>query len=211
MSHTIIDCDVEPRVPKKFQLISNRKCGQIVWDPSRIKLLPIDPKAMSSSGPRDGQKERSSVFGNDPGLYPEMWKYGGDLLTDVMKKAWEMGGVPLNACVLDYLLQNEDSVPPDWEDKTIVFVSTHYKGWYGDSAAGWYEKAARTLRTSVFHDLRKCFRNYGIFWKTIALIALPMIVLFSFKEIGHKYTEGMFNFADHLRFLQGYFVPVYVP
>jgi hypothetical protein len=50
------------------------------------------------------------------------------------KGSWETGHDirhmvknPLNACVLDYLLDHQDSIPPNWAGKLVFFWGTIYK------------------------------------------------------------------------------------
>ncbi|OGZ19467.1 MAG: hypothetical protein A2626_02170 [Candidatus Nealsonbacteria bacterium RIFCSPHIGHO2_01_FULL_38_55] len=93
----IIDCDADPFVPSGFTLMSHRKGGQIVWDPTKFQLYL-------------SERQRSGKIIAGKGL--------GRELADV-------SGI-LNANVLDYFLAHQEIIPPECEGVVTYFWGTKF-------------------------------------------------------------------------------------
>jgi len=99
----IIDCDVDPFVPKGWQVVEHQKGGKLVWDPDKIQLY-LSPEQ------KDGK-----------------WIEGNALRKELANKP------VLNANVLDYLLAHPHLIPEEWKkDKNgyirfIFFWGTIYR------------------------------------------------------------------------------------
>ncbi len=91
----IIDCDVQPFIPKGWRIDEHRKGGQLEW--SSAKILLYTPEV----------QEVEYIFGN--ALRKEL-----------------TGKRVLNACVLDYLLDNPHLIPEEWKNKRVFFWGTVY-------------------------------------------------------------------------------------
>lgn len=91
----IIDCDVQPWIPKGWGIVEHRKGGQLEW--SHEKILLYTPEA----------QEVEYIFGN--ALRKEL-----------------TGKRVLNACALDYLLDNSHLIPEECKDKRVLFWGTIY-------------------------------------------------------------------------------------
>jgi hypothetical protein len=93
----IIDCDVDPFVPKGFQVEVHMRCGQLPWDPDAVRLYLSDSQL-------------------DCG-----WIGGHELRKQLTQK------IVLNANVLDFLLDHTHLIPEAWKDKAIFFWGTVYR------------------------------------------------------------------------------------
>jgi hypothetical protein len=93
----VIDCDVDPFIPKNWRVKEHIKGGQLEWDPSQIELY-LD----------EGQKDGKSIVGNK-----------------LLKKL--TGKKVMNACVLDYLLDHPELIPEKWKSKAVFFWGTIYR------------------------------------------------------------------------------------
>jgi len=94
----IINCDVDPFVPKGWKVEEHIKGGELEWDPNKIQLY------LSLNQQRSGH-------------YVE-----GHRLREELKSQ-----SVLNANVLDYLLKNPHFIPEEWKGKTVFFWGTIYR------------------------------------------------------------------------------------
>lgn len=214
MHSVFIDCDAQPAVPRKLQLVDNRPIGIVEWDPAKVVLLPLDPNATAPlpTSERDIKKEMVAALSDDPGLCQGMWKPGTDLLASVLERAWQMGGRPLNALALDYLLEHPELIPNDWERKIILFVNTKYKGNDDFSASGYTTMGVRTLQTSWYSIIVDDFKELSLITKLLLLVGLPFWTVMFLVEGRQRFVEGtIFPLDDALRFLDNHYVPVYIP
>lgn len=81
----LIDCDAPPSRRKIWKVEDHRKGGQLIWDPTKVKLY-LSPK----------QVEDMSIQGHE---------LRGELVSQPV----------LNANVLDYLLANQQLIPLEWK------------------------------------------------------------------------------------------------
>jgi hypothetical protein len=82
-------------MPQGFRLDRNRKYGTVVWNPDAVGLYTSPNQTKSNA-----------------------WK-GRFLIQEMLRKQ------VMNACVRDYLLDNQDLIPEDWKSKkSICFWGT---------------------------------------------------------------------------------------
>lgn len=97
----IIDCDIDPFVPKGWEVEEHHKTGRLLeLDVSKIQLYLSEE-----------QRKGEVIKGNE-----------------LRKKLTEADRLVLNACVLDYLLIHQELIPDDWKEKRIFFFGTIYRG-----------------------------------------------------------------------------------
>lgn len=99
-----INCNRKPSVPEGLRLKSHKKGGRVNWDPRKFKLQVFDK-----------QSGKKIVRGEE--LKSEFEELDG------LKKA--------NACILDFLLENQLVIPEAWGKKDgcnryIFFWATEY-------------------------------------------------------------------------------------
>lgn len=206
----VIDCTIDPIVPSGLELVNHHDhLGKIRWNPTRIKLLKLDPLAESSYKNVSVKDEMRAALADDPTLIPEMWKSGSDLLRDVNNKAFRNGCLPLPANVLDYLLENLNDIPSDWRNKNIIFTGSLYKGYDKNHYSS---LMARSLKRNPIHKIKEMVQEhknpfYRFMLYTIWLAAIPLNLAcgFGFSE----FVEYRFQFDDSLRYLTEEYVPVY--
>ncbi len=92
----VIDCDAEPRVPNNLTLVEHRSLGQLVWNPTQVKLM-------------QSAKQQADQF------------VTGFKLAELMSRR-----LALNANVLDFLLDHPYLIPRVWQGKRIYFWGTVY-------------------------------------------------------------------------------------
>jgi hypothetical protein len=104
-NNCVIDTDAEPHIPKGFKIHSHKKIGKISFDPSRVNFHVSEK-----------QKKGDSIEGYE--LYEEL-----------------KNRPTINACVLDFLLKNQDMIPEKWKERDengciefILFLGTVYSG-----------------------------------------------------------------------------------
>ena len=100
-NNAIIDSRVKPRIPIPEWIIFDHKGEEINWNPKKISLLLLNK-----------QKE-DGVF-----IRPE-------ILIEKFHEE-EKNFVPLNASVLDYLLEHQNLIPKSWKKKSVMFWGTIY-------------------------------------------------------------------------------------
>lgn len=99
----VIDCDADPFVPNDWKVEEHKKCGQFVWDPTKVELYLSE-----------GQKGGKNIEGFS--LRNELEN----------KQVW-------NANLLDYLLKNPHLIPEEWKGDergisySIFFWGTVYR------------------------------------------------------------------------------------
>lgn len=201
----VIDCDVEVKTPKGYKLIYHRKVGKIVWDPTKIKLIPLDPGAGEIS-PEDRTRSTWAAGIGDPGLCPNIWKSGDALLGNAISRCLSAGLVPLNGCCLDYLAEHEDLVPGDWSDKAVLFVNTRFDG--GRDGTNVVCGLAKSILAGLreWRDEKPLIRALP-YW----LFGFPFWA-FPLSEARRKFVPRIrTDFSDCLRFMGPYYVAAYKP
>lgn len=92
-----INTDATPFIPKGWTVEQHRKSGQLAWNSEVVKLY-----------------------------LSEKQKRGGKIQGHELRK--EIEGRPvMNACVLDWLLVNQELIPKGWQDKEVPFWGTIYR------------------------------------------------------------------------------------
>lgn len=102
VSH-VIDCDADPFVPDGWSVEEHQKGGSFQWDASKVELW-------LANGQKNGEVKATE---------------SKNLRKEMARK------VPLNACVLDYLLANPHLIPEEWEGKHVFFWGTVYCNRHG--------------------------------------------------------------------------------
>lgn len=98
----IIDSDVQPVIPNGWSIEEHCKGGKLEWNPEKI-----------SHYLSDSQKTGTIV--------------GNELRKELADKSVSI----LNACVLDYLLENPHLIPEEWKAKDLFFWGTVYRNAFG--------------------------------------------------------------------------------
>lgn len=95
----IIDTDAPPKIPyARWTVESHKGMGKIEWDSNKFKLYLSDK-----------QKNGGYIKGMD--LQKEL-----EVLT------------PMNANVLDFLLEHQDLIPEEWKRQYVYFHGTIFRG-----------------------------------------------------------------------------------
>jgi len=207
----VIDCTINPRIPKGLDLLSHHSnLGKIRWDPSKVRLLKLDPLAKDSYESVSLKDEMEAALTNNPTLIPEMWKDGKELLVNVKNRAFKEGGIPLPANVLDDLLENPKNIPLEWDDKMIIFIGSLYKGY--DDGNDYSNLMARSLLKNPIHSTKEAIQKienplaravcYGAYYTVYPLL---LSVTGSSDFVEHR-----FQFDDSLRYLTREYVPIYL-
>ena len=98
----IIDCNVDPFIPKRWKVEKHIKHGMMEWSSDKVRLH-LSP----NQNKKDGIQ-------------------GYDLRKELEKEP------TLNANVLDYLLSHKELIPEEWKGKTIFFWGTVFRDSDGD-------------------------------------------------------------------------------
>lgn len=120
----VIDCDDIPASSFfSCKVSENRKGGKVVWDRFRYS-------------------ERRYLVAS------ERLKTTKSFSFEDFRR--EVGGMEvMNACILDWLMQNPSQVPPFWDNKTVIFFGTIYES----------ERGHRFVR-SLSASKGKCSEKY---------------------------------------------------
>lgn len=103
----VVDCDATPYAPDGLDVaeealqISSRVCGQLKWDPAKVKLY---------FSPSPGQRHGKYINGYD-----------------FCQELTHAGQPVLKANVLDYLLCHPEVIPEGWKPREIFFLGTVYR------------------------------------------------------------------------------------
>lgn len=94
----IIDTDAPPKIPYSGWTVESHKgAGKIEWNPEKFQLYLFD-------------KQRNGGYIK-----------GFDLQKELESQT------PMNANVLDFLLEHQDLIPEDWKRKYVTFFGTVYR------------------------------------------------------------------------------------
>ena len=94
----VIDCDKFPYLPRDWMLVEHTPGGKVIWNPDEVELWLCDR-----------QQKKKPINGNE-----------------LRKLIRVMEMPPLNARVLDYLLEHPDLIPEEWKGKVVFFWGNIY-------------------------------------------------------------------------------------
>lgn len=100
-SNIIIDSRTAPRIPIPEWIILEHKGKVINWNSKKISLFLLN------------KQKKDDVF-----IRPE-------ILIEKFSEE-EKNFIPLNASVLDYLLEHQNLIPKSWKKKSVMFWGTIY-------------------------------------------------------------------------------------
>jgi hypothetical protein len=109
----IIDCNMEPKGSYRtedMKLVHHQKDGLVVWERESFDLFETT-----------GQEEET-----------------GKYLWDVIKELDESDVCVMNACVLEYLKENQALIPEEWMGYEVIFWGTHYRSGQSEYARSLY-------------------------------------------------------------------------
>lgn len=146
----VIDTDAPPKIPySSWTVESHKGVGKIEWNPDKFKLYL-------------SEKQKN---GN--------WIKGFDLQKELEAQT------PMNANVLDFLLEHQDLIPEDWKSQYVYFHGTVYRSSGGNLCVRcWYWRDGKLVSG---------YRWLGHYWGE----QYPALVPVSASELGTSPSEPL--------------------